>query len=504
MPELGDPSGLVAGYDGPGAATVLPGGTQDPLAVLQQKKASAKKTVGERLASSKKATGQLKGAWDRDIPNLAGKRKAYLTLNSHWMQQGIDPRDPSNTDVYNQDREIFEGLKGEFAASAQQKKQYDSAIELLAKDREGKYNREESAAELEAWAALPIEERAQTPMPIPSLKPKEFSSLKYSGEIAKMIKTEIDFLEPYKDQFNNTIYPEEDKIPEGAEELIDRAYLEKYKELTSGPDGDSYKEEKGFQKFRSEVLAQVGLKKKRTIKGAVAPRAADLKAGQKKIDLAATRERIERMRGGDTEAQQSLIGEKHNGNTITQVTWDRGAGEMSITTEDDGGHLTVSVIDVKSKESLDQLANIITGDKMSDSDREAFKAIEHEGYDSEDTSKAEAVKVTELAGAGNGSNIFKEYEGKLLTITVGGERYDGVLEEITTGSSFWASNPQLTFKVGTKDFTIDTQSKEGKEILRQIIVKTGGVRSKYKKKGEGVADPKEDPTEKVNPREVII
>ena len=96
MPELGDPSGLVAGYSGPGAATVLPGGTQDPLAVLQQKKALAQKEQGQLLTSSKEATSQLKGAWDRDIPNLAGKRKAYLTLNSHWMQQGIDPRDPSN------------------------------------------------------------------------------------------------------------------------------------------------------------------------------------------------------------------------------------------------------------------------------------------------------------------------------------------------------------------------------------------------------------------------
>jgi YD repeat-containing protein len=482
MPRTGDPSGLVAGYSGPGAATVLPGGTQDPLAVLQEKKTLVRQDEQRQLASSQKAVSQLTGAWDRDMTQLAGARKAYVEMNADMMQRGIDPQDPANEEAYNTNRLAYDSVKDQFLASAQQKKQYEAAYKLLAGDKAGKYNREESSIALEEWGALSSQERAQTPIPIPSLKPDEWSTLTYAGDISEMITLEMEAQEPFMDKAGNWIYPEASgDLTEEQENLIRRGFNEQYKNITKGELGEGFEDEKGYQKWRNLVIAQLPKKKKQTIKGVPSQPAADRKAGEKKIDLAATRERIERMRGGDTEALQGLIGEKHDGNTITQVTWDDVAKTIRITTEDDSGHLTVSVIDAGRPESLDQLANIITGDKMSDSERKQFKAIDHGGYDSEDTSEIVNNRVTSLAGAGDGSDTFGQYEGKLLTLTVGGENYDGVIEEITKTTSmyFGAGRKQLVFKIGTKKLTVDTETPEGKEILRQIVTGTGVVRSKF-------------------------
>jgi len=429
MPEEG--SGLAPGYQGRGAATILGGDEPSPLGILQRKKALAQVDKEKELSSSQSAIGQLGGAWDRDIPNLASKRGAYIKLNSHWMQQGADPRDPSNADVYSQNREVYGNLQDTFKASAQHKVVYDKTREILAKDKTNKYDREVTEASLEQWAALPVEERMGTPLPVPVLREEKFSVSQLLADSSEAINTQTFQQKPRRGPDGTTIFPSRTEPQEGWQDFAQSVYLDNYDNIVK--EDPSLDGAKGYEKFLGKYKGLLKTEDKIQIKQKPQIPAWQRKGQGKKEAFTLMQDRIAKAQVGDTRTLQEMIGLKYAGNTIKNVGFNTRTGTIEISTEDDAGNLFPMQIDVNNPESFGQVLNIYTQGKMSEEDMVEFKKIpQHSGYEYDDKSELINTKVDELIAGGEGSAPFNELKGKRFKLIREGIQYDGVIDEVET------------------------------------------------------------------------
>lgn len=444
MPDEG--LGLVQGYQGRGAATILAGGEQEPLRVLQRKKMLAERDKQKELASSQSATGELSGAWDRDVPNLAQKRGAYIKLNSHWMQQGADPRDPSNPEIYGQNREVYSNLQDTFRASAAHKQVYDKTREIVAKDKEHKYDRVATEEALEKWASLPVEERMGTPLPVPVLTPEKFSIADLVADGAKAIKTQTTLQKPFVDSVTGALmFPSKEEAQKGWEEFAKTTYLENYDKIIEKD--PSFTGEKGYQKFLDQWRPLLKTEEKVQVRQKPQIPAWQRKGQGKKEAFIAMQDRIARAQVGDTRILQEMKGLRYAGNVITDIGFNTRTGTIEIMTEDDSGNLFPMEIDVNNPESFGQLLNIYTGGQMSEEDMVEFKKIpQHLGYEYDDLSETINVKVDSLIAGSDKGPAFTELEGKQFKLTKDGVRYNGIIKSIETNWKIRGDN-EIVFKL---------------------------------------------------------
>ena len=492
MPEAG--SGLVAGYQGRGAATILAGDEQSPLAILQGKKAVAKSDRDKQLASSQSAIGQLTGAWDRDVADLAKRRNAYIKLNSHWMQQGIDPRDPSNPEVFEANREAYSSLVDSFTATGQHNELYDASRELIAKDKEGKYDRETSELALEEWGALPLSERMNVPMPIPTLKPDEFTTSQYMSDIADMIGMETKLRKPYIDPATGMVVTvEEDTLPENWEERVKQGYVERYDKIIAGADGDTFKGDEGFAKFRRGVKASMDFKIKRTSKFPTRPLARVEKGKEEVADVENLVREVGRMQVFDTATLEGQIGQLSvGGNTVTDYYISSKNSELQFLAPDEQGNLAPLVsMNIGDASSFTKLVNFKMRGTMSLKQRKKFAESGFKGFNKQDKSveinqlvkglaEGEALSMDKVKKGGR----FKRKQGNIFT----SEKLIDIKHHKGSKNALWWDEPaKVEFIFEDKEPIFINADDLG--ALEEIVENSGAIiRDVLTEKGQGGTD----------------
>ena len=495
---VGEGQGLVSGYQGRGAATILAGGEQEPLAVLQRKKMLGQREKDKQLASSQAATGQLTGAWDRDIPSLAEKRGAYVKLNSHFMQQNIDPRDPSNADAYSTNRDVYSRLQDKFKASAQHKLIYDKSQQMIAGDKANKYDREASITALEQWSALPLEERMNSPMPTPILRPEKFNISDLIADSAEAIKTQTTQQKPFIDPTTGALmFPNKTEPQEGWENFAKTVYMDNYEKIIKkDPSLDG---EKGFAKFLGKYKSLLKTEDKVQIRQKAQIPAWQRKGQGKKEAFMEMQDRIAKAQVGDTRVLQEMVGLRYAGNVIKEVGFNTRTGTVEVMTEDDSGNLFPMKIDVNNPESFGQFLNIYTGGNMSEEDMVEFKKIpQHSGYEYDDISAVIDTKVDALIAGSDGSAPFTELKGKQFNLTRDGISYNGVIDEVKTNWKIRGDN-EIVFKL-TNGTEIPIKVSD-KGVFWDIYENSGLVRRQaLKRKGAATQKKEGEPTTTGKPK----
>lgn len=479
----GEGEGLVSGYQGRGAATILSGGEQEPLAILQRKKMLAQRDKEKGMASSQAATGQLTGAWDRDIPNLAQKRGAYTKLNSHWMQQGTDPRDPSNEDVYTQNRDVYGRLQDTFKASASHKQVYDKTRELISKDRDGKYDREASEADLEQWAALPVEERMGTAAPIPVLKPENFSVSQLVEDTAKSINSQVESQKPYIDPTTGKfIFPSKEGPQKGWQDIVKLKYMENYdKIIKKNPEFDG---EDGYQRYENLHKPHFETKETFKISQKPTPPAREERAAEKQKDMEFMVDRAAKIQVFDTETLEGTVNTNVYGNAIVDYYINSKTGEVQFLAFDEQGNLAPLVsMDTRDPSSSSKIITMLMGGKVTPEQQRKLSEASHQGYDKQDKTaeidslvndliKGEVVAISRLKEGGK----FKRKDGDFFT----SEEIKDI--KFDKSSRFSPYPSELEFELKSGEFV--TISAKDIEALTEVVENSGAItRDVLTKKG---------------------